>query len=113
MTCAQARRHPKPFHLFGLERARPAELANASQHAVKLTQDEDRTLHTLRLPASRGFQSRQDLVEAVAQVGQNVIAIHAHAMSRMDGRCRAADQNGAGHKTLEMALGRQQAFPIG
>ena len=102
-------RHAKPSDLLGFERPRAAKLADARENAVELSEDQDRPLHALGLPAGDGLERRQDLVEAITQVLQHVITVHADRVARGG---RAADEDGSGNQVLEVPLRREQPFPV-
>lgn len=90
--------------LFRLERLGAAELPNAGQHPFELPKDQHGALHTIRRPASGSFEISQYGIEAIAQVSDDVVTIHADAMPRVEGSRGSTDQYRARHELLQMAL---------
>ena len=99
--------------LFRLERLGATKLPNAGQHPFELPKDEHGPLHTIRRPASHCFEISQYGIESITQIYDDVVAIHADAMPRVERSRRSTDQHRAGDELLQMALCRKQTFPIG
>ena len=64
------------------------------------------------LPSRDSFESSQDFIKSFPQVLQDMVAIQADAMLRMDCRGRAAHQNCARYQILDVAFSRKHPFPI-
>jgi hypothetical protein len=88
------------------------ELANAGQDALQTPQNEDWPPDTRGLPTRGGFEIGQDPVEAVGQVGQDVVAIEADAMPGVERSGSSPYQDAAWYQALEVAFGGQQALPV-
>jgi hypothetical protein len=59
---------------------RRTKLPDAGQDPLEPAENQGRTLKPARLPSGGGFQRRQDFLEALTQVSQNVVAVHADAV---------------------------------
>ena len=77
-----------------------------------LTEDEHEPLYALGRPTGHRLQGREDIVEALAEVAQHVIAIHAQAVLGVERRRRAADEHRSRDQILKMALGGEELFPV-
>jgi hypothetical protein len=106
------RRHPESVDFFRLQGPGPSELPETGKHAIEAAEDQHRTLHPGRLPSGGGLQTTEDLVEAIPQVRDHVVAVQAHPMASVYGRRCAAHQHGSGNQVLQVALGGEQALPI-
>jgi len=107
------RRHPHSGDDLRLERARAPQLADARHDSVEAAEDRHGPLDTGRLPAGSGFERSQHFFEASLQVLQHVVAIEAPAVTGVQRRGRPAHEHGPRHENLQMALRRQQPFPLG
>ena len=76
-------------------------------------EDEHGPSHARRLPARRGFQIRQHLIEAISQVGEHMVPVQARAVSAVERRRGASHENRGGEQTLQVPLGGEQPFPVG
>jgi hypothetical protein len=70
-------------------------------------------LNSGRLPSSDGLELRKDLVETAAKIFDNVVTVQARPVTCVERRSGAADQDGARHERLEVALRSEKSFPIG
>jgi hypothetical protein len=84
----------------GVEGPRSPQLTDPGHHAVETPEDRHRTLRARGLPSGGRLQRGKDLVEPVAQVIEDVIAIEAGAMADVQRRRRAADENRAWDERL-------------
>lgn len=63
------------FHLPRLEWLVAYELPNTGLNAIETAQDHDRSLDPCSSPACDGFEVAQDLIESLAQVGNDMIGV--------------------------------------
>jgi len=61
--------------LGGFQRLLADQLPHTSFNAVQTTENLDRTSDAGRLPAGYSFQISQDLIKALAEVGQYVVGV--------------------------------------
>lgn len=106
-------RDAEPIHDLVRKRLLSPQLANPRLDAIEIPQNHDRPLKPLGSPTCGGFQARQDFVEPLAKVDEDVIPVKALPVGRMNGRSRPAHQNGAWDKRLHVAFRSQQSFPVG
>ena len=104
------RRNPQSRDFLRFQRSRAPQLTNPGQNAVEGSENEHR--YAFGLPARGRFQGREHLVEPLAQIFDDVIAVHADTVAGMHGRCGPPDEHGARHEMLQVAFSREQSFPI-
>ncbi|GAB3768738.1 hypothetical protein GCM10028864_67520 [Microlunatus parietis] len=78
-----------------------AELAYPGFDAAQLTQDDPSLGGSIGHPVTLPLECVEDEVEALLEVGDDVIMIERHSMPRMQCGRRPADENGIGHQRLE------------
>jgi hypothetical protein len=65
----------------------------------------DWLVHAVRVVRRHVLECRQHRLEAIAQILQHVVAVHADAVPGVDRRRRAADQDRTWNEMLQVALG--------
>ncbi|PYQ61825.1 MAG: hypothetical protein DMF53_14460 [Acidobacteria bacterium] len=74
-----------------------AELADAGQDTVQLSENQDRSSDTRGPPTGGRFQIRQDLIESFPEVWYDMIPVQADPVSYVESRSRPTDQHRALH----------------
>jgi len=88
-------------------------LADTREDTVQLAKDENRPAQPGGLPTGGGLEIGQDVVEPLFEIRHHVIAVQADAMSGMESRGGPAHEHRTRYQGLEVALGREQTFPLG
>ena len=77
-----------------------------------MSENQHGPLHAFGLPPRDRLQRGQDIVEAIPQIVEHVITIHADTMAGVHGGSRPSHEDGSWYEVLQMPFGGEQPFPI-
>ena len=105
-----ARARQRSIHdrcLFDLQRPPADEVPDPRFHTVETSQDPHRPLHSRRDPTFGGLEIGQNIVEAIAQVPDDVVVVERYPVSGVVNGRGTTDQNGVGHQLLQPGRGNE------
>ena len=92
-------------YLFDFQRQSADEIPNSGFHTVETSEDQHGPLDSRGDPTLGCLEICQNVVEAIAQVPDDVVVVERYPMSGVVYRCGTTDQNGVGHQLLQPGRG--------